>query len=58
MASHERKRLPRKWTDGKHQPERKSFYEAIAKTLQGAEQVLQFGAERAGAVRWSSCLST
>ncbi|OWK36623.1 hypothetical protein [Fimbriiglobus ruber] len=31
------------WTDGKSQPERKSFYEAIAKTLQGAEQVLLFG---------------
>jgi len=31
------------WTDGKRQPERKSFHEAIAKTLQGAEQVLLFG---------------
>jgi hypothetical protein len=31
------------WTDGKSQPERKSFYEAVAKTLQGAEQVLLFG---------------
>ena len=31
------------WTDGKSQPERKSFYEAIAKTLRGAEQVLLFG---------------
>src|ERR1700734_1589013 len=31
------------WTDGKRQPERKSFYEAIAKTLRGAEQVLLFG---------------
>ena len=31
------------WTDGKGQPERKSFYEAIAKTLRGAEQVLLFG---------------
>ena len=31
------------WTDGKSQPERKEFYEAIAKTLQGAEQVLVFG---------------
>jgi hypothetical protein len=30
-------------TDGKRQPERKSFYETIAKTLQGAEQVLLFG---------------
>lgn len=31
------------WTDGKRQQERKSFYEAIAKTLQGAEKVLLFG---------------
>ncbi len=31
------------WTDGKRPPERKSFYEAVAKTLQGAEQVLLFG---------------
>ena len=31
------------WTDGKQPPERKSFYEAIAKTLRGAEQVLLFG---------------
>jgi hypothetical protein len=31
------------WTDGKRQPERKSFYEAIAKTLRGAGQVLLFG---------------
>jgi hypothetical protein len=31
------------WTDGKRQPERKSFYEAIAKTLRGADQVLLFG---------------
>jgi hypothetical protein len=31
------------WTDGKRQPERKSFYEAVAKTLQGAEQVFLFG---------------
>jgi hypothetical protein len=30
-------------TDGKSQPERKSFYEAIAKTLRGAEQILLFG---------------
>ena len=30
-------------TDGKRQPERKSFYEAIAKTLQGANQILVFG---------------
>lgn len=33
----------REWTDGKRQPERKSFYEAIAKTLRGADQVLLFG---------------
>lgn len=32
-----------KWTDGKRLPERKSFYEAVAKTLRGAEQVLLFG---------------
>lgn len=31
------------WTDGKRLPERKSFYEAVAKTLQGADQVLLFG---------------
>jgi len=31
------------WTDGKRQPERKSFYEAVAKTLLGAGQVLLFG---------------
>src|SRR6202140_2209024 len=31
------------WTDGKRQPERKSFYEAVAKTLRGADQVLLFG---------------
>ena len=31
------------WTDGKRLPERKSFYEAIAKTLRGAGQVLLFG---------------
>lgn len=31
------------WTDGKRAPERKSFYEAVAKTLRGAEQVLLFG---------------
>ena len=31
------------WTDGKRQPERKSYYEAIAKTLHGAEHVLLFG---------------
>jgi hypothetical protein len=33
----------REWTDGKRQPERKSFYEAVAKTLQGAGQILLFG---------------
>ena len=31
------------WTDGKSPPERKSFYEAVAKTLRGAGQVLLFG---------------
>ena len=31
------------WTDGKRPPERKSFYEGVAKTLRGAEQVLLFG---------------
>ena len=31
------------WTDGKRQPEKKSFYEAIAKTLRGADQILLFG---------------
>ncbi len=31
------------WTDGKRPPERKSFYEAVAKTLHGAEQILLFG---------------
>jgi hypothetical protein len=31
------------WTDGKRLPERKSFYEAVARTLRGAEQVLLFG---------------
>lgn len=31
------------WTDGKRQPERKSFYEGVAKTLGGAGQVLLFG---------------
>lgn len=31
------------WTDGKRLPERKSFYEAVAKTLQGADQILLFG---------------
>lgn len=30
-------------TDGKRQPERKSFYEAIAKTLRGANRILIFG---------------
>ena len=31
------------WTDGKRAPERKSYYEAVAKTLRGAGQVLLFG---------------
>ena len=31
------------WTDGKRLPERKSFYEAVAETLRGADQVLLFG---------------
>jgi hypothetical protein len=31
------------WTDGKRKPEQKSFYEAIAKTLRGADQILLFG---------------
>lgn len=31
------------WTDGKSPAERKSFYEAVAKTLRGAGQVLLFG---------------
>jgi len=31
------------WTDGKRLPERKSFYEAVAGTLRGAELVLLFG---------------
>jgi len=31
------------WTDGKRQQERKSFYEAVAKTLRGAGQVFLFG---------------
>ena len=31
------------WTDGKSRPERKSYYEAVAKTLRGAGQVLIFG---------------
>jgi hypothetical protein len=30
-------------TDGKRAPERKSFYEAIAATLRGADQILIFG---------------
>ncbi|OWK37348.1 hypothetical protein [Fimbriiglobus ruber] len=30
-------------TDGKRQPERKSYYEAIAETLRGADQILIFG---------------
>lgn len=31
------------WTSGKRQAESKSFYEAIAQTLQGADQILLFG---------------
>ena len=31
------------WSDGKRLPEQKSFYEAIVKTLRGAEQILLFG---------------
>ncbi len=30
-------------SNGQRKPERRSFYEAIAKTLQGAEQILLFG---------------
>lgn len=30
-------------TDGKRKPERKSYYEAIAKTLHGADRILLFG---------------
>ena len=30
-------------SDGKRKPERKSYYEAIAATLRGAEQILIFG---------------
>ena len=30
-------------TDGKRQPERKSYYEAIAATLRGADEILIFG---------------
>ena len=30
-------------SDGKRKPERKSFYEAIAKTLHGAKDILMFG---------------
>jgi hypothetical protein len=35
--------MANEWTEGKSLPERKSFYEAIAKTLRGAEQILLFG---------------
>jgi hypothetical protein len=31
------------WTDGKRVTERKSYYEAIAKTLDGADRVILFG---------------
>jgi len=30
-------------SNGQRKPEQKSFYEAVAKTLQGAEQILMFG---------------
>ncbi len=30
-------------TDGKRAPERKSYYEAVAKTLRGADRILMFG---------------
>ena len=30
-------------TDGKRRPERKSFYEAVAATLRGADRILIFG---------------
>jgi hypothetical protein len=30
-------------SNGQRKPERKSFYEAVAKTLRGAKQVLMFG---------------
>jgi hypothetical protein len=31
------------WTDGKRQPERRSYYEAVAATLRGAGRTLIFG---------------
>jgi hypothetical protein len=31
-------------SNGQRKPERKSFYEAVAKTLHGAQQILMFGA--------------
>ncbi|MGL4463344.1 MAG: hypothetical protein ACRC1K_14440 [Planctomycetia bacterium] len=31
------------WTDGKRSPERKSYYEAVAGTLAGAERIVLFG---------------
>ena len=31
-------------SNGQRKPERKSFYEAVARTLQGAQQILMFGA--------------
>jgi hypothetical protein len=31
-------------SNGQRKPEQKSFYQAVAKTLQGAEQILMFGA--------------
>lgn len=48
------------WTDGKRQPERKSFYEAIARTgrCEGPNKFYCSGAAPAGAVRWRFCLPT
>ena len=46
------------WTDGKSPPERKSFYEAVAKTLQGLNNSPSSAAARARAVRWSSWCPT
>ena len=40
------------WTDGKRLPERKSFYEAVAKTLRGPHRCCCSAVARAGAVRW------
>ena len=47
------------WTDGKRQPERKGFYEAVAKTrCTGPGRCCCSGAARAGAVRWTCCSPT